>query len=139
MTCVYILRSRPVFCILKSTFAVSDQASVKQELTPIFENFRQELDRVSAHGDSAVYDALDLARSVLTNYRRDLPNLRRRIIIVSDGKDTNSESSAVEVCRALQNSRVIVDSVQVGSHSDNTLHAISVATGMYSYYQECYK
>jgi Mg-chelatase subunit ChlD len=76
-----------------------------------------------------VYDALDRARGILTNYRNDLPNLRKRIIIVTDGEDTSSESSAKEVCHALQKNRIIVDSVQVGHESDSQLHAISVATG----------
>lgn len=96
----------------------------------MFENFRLQLDRVSASGDTAVYDALDIARGVLANYRRDLPNLRKRIIIVSDGDDTSSKTPAKEVCYALQKNKVLVDSVQVGTQSNSTLHAISVATGV---------
>jgi hypothetical protein len=63
------------------------------------------------------------------NYRSDLPQLRKRIIIVTDGEDTGSEASATDVCLALQRNGIIVDSVQVGLKSDNKLHAISVATG----------
>ncbi|KAJ6517095.1 hypothetical protein DFH09DRAFT_1373692 [Mycena vulgaris] len=111
----------------------SNEASVEQELTPVFENFRERLETVDAKGDTAVYDALDSARQLLTNFRPDLPNLRRRIIIVSDGEDTNSSTSARVVCAALQKSRVIVDSVQVGTTSDPVLHAISVATGGYRF------
>lgn len=109
--------------------SVSAEASVEQELTPIFENFRQSLERSEAGGDTAIYDALDSARRMLTQYRTDLPNLRKRIIIVSDGEDTSSDASAQQVCLALQRARVIVDSVQVGPRSDPVLHAISVATG----------
>jgi len=108
---------------------VSDKASVKQELTPTFESFREQLDTVSAKGDTVVYDALDTARKMLMDYRSDLPQLRKRIIIVSDGEDTGSEASARDVCRALQTKNIIVDSVQVGNVPDNKLHAISVATG----------
>ena len=108
---------------------VSDNANVKQELTPIFESFREQLDRVSAGGDTVVYDALDAARRMLMSYRSDLPLLRKRVIIVTDGADTGSEASAKDVCYALQRDRIIVDSVQVGHKSDNKLHAISVATG----------
>ncbi|KAJ7106228.1 hypothetical protein C8R44DRAFT_805910 [Mycena epipterygia] len=111
----------------------SAEASVEQELTPIFENFRQRLNRVNAGGDTAIYEALDSARQMLTGYRPDLPNLRKRIIIVSDGEDTSSKTSAQEVCLALQRARVIVDSVQVGSWTDPVLHAISVATGGYRF------
>jgi Mg-chelatase subunit ChlD len=108
---------------------VSNKASVKQELTPVFESFRQQLDKVSAGGDTAVYDALDSARQMLVNYRSDLPKLRKRIIIVTDGSDTSSVASAREVCHALQKNSIIVDSVQVGRVPDSTLHSISIATG----------
>lgn len=111
----------------------SDKASVELELTPVFEKFREKLETVDAAGDTAVYDALDSARQVLTNFRLDLPNLRRRIIIVSDGEDTTSKSSAYHVCRLLQKGRIIVDSVQVGLKTDRVLHAISVATGGYRF------
>jgi hypothetical protein len=89
------------------------------------------LDRVSAQGDTAAYDALDLARSRLTQFRQDLPGLRRRIIIVSDGDDTNSKNMPTNVCAALQRDGIIVDSVQVGHIHNRILHAISVATGMF--------
>lgn len=76
-----------------------------------------------------MYDALDTARRILVNYRTDLPKLRKRIIVVTDGKDTSSEASAKDACLALQRNNIIVDSVQVGHRSDSKLHAISVATG----------
>lgn len=103
-------------------------------MTPLFEKFREELDRVEAQGDTAVYDALDVARSMLVNYRTDLPNLRRRIIVVSDGEDTCSKESAVEVLGALQKAKIMVDSVQVGTTVDAVLHGISVVTGWSSLY-----
>ena len=79
---------------------------------------------VSAEGDTVVYDALDTARKMLMHPWSDLPQLRKRIIIVSDGADMGSEASARDVCHALQMNN-IVDSVQVGNVPDNKLHAIS--------------
>ncbi|SJL07961.1 uncharacterized protein ARMOST_11319 [Armillaria ostoyae] len=111
----------------------SDTVCIKQELTPIFENFRRQLEDVDAKGDTSLYDALNAARSTLANYRKDLPNLRKRIIIVSDGDDNKSVSSARDVAIALQKDRVTVDSVQVGICSNVTLHKISVATNGYRF------
>ncbi|KAJ6451921.1 hypothetical protein C8R45DRAFT_1041477 [Mycena sanguinolenta] len=111
----------------------SDRASEDQELTPIFENFRQQLDRKEAGGDTSIYDALDSARRMLINYRPDLPKLKKRIIIVSDGEDTSSTTSAQEVCLSLQRAHIVVDSVQVGPRSDPVLHSMSVATGGYRF------
>ncbi|KAJ7735835.1 hypothetical protein DFH07DRAFT_967025 [Mycena maculata] len=95
----------------------SNDPTVDQDLTPVFEKFREKLESVFAEGDTAVYGALDSARQLLINYRPEQSNLRRRIIIVSDGEDTSSDISAWEVCGALQKSRIIVDSVQVGQKS----------------------
>lgn len=95
----------------------------------MFENFRKSLEEVDANGDTAVYDSLAVAKGILVDYRPDLPNLRKRIIIVSDGDDTCSKSPAYEVCADLQAKKIIVDSVQVGTKHSGMLHAISVATG----------
>ncbi|KAK0243779.1 hypothetical protein EDD85DRAFT_173202 [Armillaria nabsnona] len=111
----------------------SDTVCIKQELTPIFENFRRQLEDVDAKGDTCLYDALNAARSTLVNYRKDLPNLRKRIIVVSDGDDNKSVSSARDVAIALQKDQVTVDSVQVGTYSNVTLHKISVATNGYRF------
>ncbi|PVF92994.1 hypothetical protein CPB86DRAFT_142196 [Serendipita vermifera] len=109
------------------------KAQEEQQITPVFETFRRQLDNVSASGNTALYDALDTARSMLCKYWPDTPNLRKRIIVVSDGLDTCSKSSAHDVCHAIQKSGILVDSVQVGKVSDRTLHAISVATGGYRF------
>ncbi|PVF99226.1 hypothetical protein CPB86DRAFT_315970 [Serendipita vermifera] len=111
----------------------SGQVREEQQITPVFESFRRQLDHVSASGDTALYDALDTARSMLCKYYPEMPSLRKRIIVVSDGVDTCSKSSANEVCHAIQKNRILVDSVQVGKLSDKTLHAISVATGGYRF------
>lgn len=50
--------------------------------------------------------------------------------MVSDGEDTSSSESAVEVLAALQRDRIVVDSVQVGPTVDPALHGISVVTGV---------
>jgi hypothetical protein len=50
----------PSFVELTS-FSVSNKASADQELTPIFENFRKQLDRKEAGGDIPIYEALDSA------------------------------------------------------------------------------
>ncbi|KAF9060422.1 hypothetical protein BDP27DRAFT_1370544 [Rhodocollybia butyracea] len=112
---------------------VLGHCQVAQPLTHLFEKFREQLGRVTATGDTAVYDALDVARLQLVQYRTDLPHLRRRIIIVSDGKDTSSKQSVLEVLAGLQRDSIIVDSVQVGPTVDPALHGISVVTGGYRF------
>ncbi len=49
------------------------------------------------------------------------------------GDDNKSVSSARDVAIALQQDQVTVDSVQVGTYSNVTLHKISVATNGYRF------
>ncbi|KAG7445538.1 uncharacterized protein BT62DRAFT_1076633 [Guyanagaster necrorhizus] len=116
-----------------SSHLVSDTVGIKQELTPIFENFRRQLEDVDAKGDTYLYDAIDTARSTLVDYRKDFPSLRKRIIVLSDGDDNKSVSTARDVAIALQKDQVVVDSIQVGICSNTTLHAISVTTNGYRF------
>jgi hypothetical protein len=119
-----------VFSTDNTSPPVSDTARVAQPLTHLFEKFREQFGHVTATGDTAVYDALNVARSQLAQYRTDLPHLRRRIIIVSDGEDTSSKQSVLGVLAGLQRDRITVDSVQVGPIVDPALHGISVVTGI---------
>ncbi|KAG6898757.1 hypothetical protein C0993_004501, partial [Termitomyces sp. T159_Od127] len=107
---------------------------MRQELTPVFENFRAALDKVEARGDTAMYEALEMAHNCLVDFRRDLPGLRRRIVIVSDGETTSIGGDLMQIGCALQKDRIVVDSVQVGKSFSNSLWAFSAATGGYRFF-----
>ena len=80
----------------------STQARVHQSITDVIEDFRNSVRYSTCHGDTALWDALALARENLSGYAEKFPEVRKRIICLSDGEDTKSLYSAQEVCLALR-------------------------------------
>eukprot|EP00596_Hydrurales_sp_CCMP1899_P000130 CAMPEP_0119041168 /NCGR_PEP_ID=MMETSP1177-20130426/11357_1 /TAXON_ID=2985 /ORGANISM="Ochromonas sp, Strain CCMP1899" /LENGTH=894 /DNA_ID=CAMNT_0007007001 /DNA_START=348 /DNA_END=3032 /DNA_ORIENTATION=+ len=110
------------------------EATCACEITPFFEPFKKEVEVAHACGDTALYDALYLARGKLDDFSARFPNCRKRILCLSDGADNKSDISAVDVTIALQRSKVICDSIFIGIEDEESmLKAISVATGGYRF------
>ncbi|CAM9335653.1 unnamed protein product [Laminaria digitata] len=57
-----------------------------------------------------------------------------RVLVLSDGKDTKSDSSAHLVCNQLQKAGVLVDSVTVGAERNDCLKCLSLATSGYAFH-----
>lgn len=68
----------------------------------MIEDFRNSVRYTNCHGDTALWDALELARENLLAYAEKFPEAKKRIICLSDGEDTKSLHSKEEVCHALR-------------------------------------
>lgn len=109
------------------------------KLTAAYESFRDSVKDVTEDGDTCLFDALHKAGSLLKKWQmqqmsrpaRNLPEPKLRIVALSDGKDTSSEKDAIEVARFLCSSKIVVDSVLIGTETDSRLHRISKASGGY--------
>ncbi|KDQ55403.1 hypothetical protein JAAARDRAFT_37425 [Jaapia argillacea MUCL 33604] len=107
---------------------------IKQEITMIKENFRDQIRHVEADGDTPLIDSLSMAESMLTQYKREHPSARLRIVCLTDGVDVGSKAEPHAVCAKLQRGRIKLDSVNFqGPSGDLSLHAIAVATTGYSF------
>ncbi|KAL4244045.1 hypothetical protein ABKN59_010555 [Abortiporus biennis] len=105
-----------------------------QKLTLLKEAFRDSVRSVSPDGDTPLFDSLAVAHSMLESFKRENPSATLRVICLTDGDDVGSHCQAWEVTAKLQRSKVIVDSLIVQNDGgSNLLHAISVATGGYSF------
>ncbi|KAL1608137.1 hypothetical protein SLS60_003076 [Paraconiothyrium brasiliense] len=109
-------------------------ASLTQKITHAIENFRHELNSIRASGDTALWDALSLARDSLTQYATIYPKARLRIICISDGEDNKSKQMVHEVAAALVHDRITVDSFCLGSAEMRELQAVSYLTGGYKFH-----
>jgi len=103
--------------------------SFSQEL----EEFKEVLDDVVPGGDTRVWDALEMARVELDNFTTEWPKCAKRIIVLSDGTDTKSEIKAYKVASKLQRSNIIVDSIQIGTESNDQLHSLAKSSGGLSF------
>lgn len=108
-----------------------------RKLTEAFESFKRAVDSTEPSGTTRLYDALETARRELDAFVNGLATappegVIKRIIVLTDGEDTNSTIQAHEVSAALQRDGVVVDSVVIGSELKDIsteLRAISIATG----------
>ena len=99
-------------------------------LTDAFESFlKDHVLTAKASGETALWDALEAARTELNWFCAAFPKCRKRILCLTDGDDTYSaRTTAAAVCQSLQKDDVVVDSILLMT-GNRQLKAISVATG----------
>lgn len=104
---------------------------VTQHVTGIVENFRHSLNEMTAQGDTALWDALALASDQLEQHSRVHPQAAKRIVCLSDGRDTKSKRQSDEICRKLLQRNTVLDSFSLGNEDNKELRAVSYLTGGY--------
>ncbi|KAH7087509.1 hypothetical protein FB567DRAFT_346883 [Paraphoma chrysanthemicola] len=106
-------------------------ASVSQDITNAVENFRHQLNNMSAKGDTAVWDSLALAHDQLQHYGDKYPTAKLRVICISDGEDNKSKQNVVDVTSRLRRQNILVDSFCLGNALNDDLMTVSHLTGGY--------
>ena len=102
-------------------------------ITRFYDDFMRSLDRVAVSGDTCLFDAVDMARLKLEEYCSNL-QCKKRIIVLSDGNDTNSRMKVEAITKLLINSDITVDSFLIGKTSKmSEIRACSIATGGYNF------
>ncbi|KIX92666.1 uncharacterized protein Z520_11695 [Fonsecaea multimorphosa CBS 102226] len=104
-----------------------------QWLTGAVENVREAVDAIDAGGNTALWDALVLAANHLISQSQSYPGIKKRIICISDGRDTGSVCKAEEVCGKLFQHRIVVDSIALPGEDTRALRTISHLTGGYKF------
>ena len=102
------------------------EVEVACPFTPLFDKFKKSVDSASAGGDTRLWDAVDRARQDLAALvggtdpggGRCYPACLKRVLVLSDGKDTKSSLEAFAVARQCRDERVVVDAVSLG-HDEN--------------------
>jgi len=110
-------------------------------LSPVFEDFRDKVDEAHTSGDTRLYDAIDSAAHHLEEWKRKKgsavdPDVKLRILVLSDGADTKSTQLAWKVAARLQRSAVTLDAIMIGDERDRNLHCIAKASGGYVFAPE---
>jgi uncharacterized protein YegL len=108
-------------------------ASLTQEVTHAIENFRHQLNNIQASGDTALWDAIALARDTLLQYATKYPKAKLRIICLSDGTDTNSKQQVHSIALGLIRDHITVDSFCLGNVDNSDLQSLSHLTGGYKF------
>jgi len=104
-------------------------------ITRFYDDFIRSLEKTSVNGDTSLFDAVEIARLKLEEYCSN-QNLqcRKRIIVLSDGNDTNSSIKVEQLTKLLINCDITVDSFLIGKTSKSSeIRACSIATGGYNF------
>ncbi|XP_077977751.1 uncharacterized protein LOC144433317 [Glandiceps talaboti] len=92
--------------------------TVVEEFTEAFESFKQNVNELVAVGQTRMYDAIVNAVSQLDEIGVTYPNCTKRILCLTDGEDQGSKTTYLKTAKALQASKVCLDSVLVGYGND---------------------
>ncbi|KAK0652494.1 hypothetical protein B0T16DRAFT_387747 [Cercophora newfieldiana] len=106
-----------------------------QKLSPVIENFRSTIQKLEHGGDTALWDALALARDQIQEYSAAYPDAKKRILCISDGMDTKSKvHTASELWKLLSADDIVVDSFCLGSDDNDDLRTVSYLTHGYKFH-----
>lgn len=112
----------------------SSEATVQTPISHVIENFRKATNGLSANGNTALFDALALARDQLVEYGMKYPDAKKRIICISDGADTSSKTNTAQsVAWGMLQDRISVDSICLGREDNRAMRAISHILGCYKF------
>ncbi|KAH3762366.1 ubiquitin-conjugating enzyme E2 [Pelomyxa schiedti] len=118
----------------------SDEPSLECDITPLFEEFRSQVESAAATGNTALFSAINLAASTLNTFAEIRPKCTKRILCLTDGEDTCSKELPHEIANLLQTSNIILDSIMICEGGKNHgLHAVCKATGGLSFVPESLK
>src|ERR1700761_8761300 len=88
---------------------------VTMGVSHVLENFRRATNDMRAKGDTALWDALAIAKDQLIEYGKKYPAAKKRIICISDGEDTKSATNKPdEICWRLREVEIAVDTISLG-------------------------
>lgn len=114
------------------TFETSPNLTMK--VSHVMENFRRATQNMKDKGDTALWDALALAKDQLVEYSKKYGEAKKRIICISDGEDTKSATNkADDLCYRLREANIVVDTIALGDENSADLRTISNLLGGYSF------
>lgn len=115
------------------TFSSRAQIAVKQELTPVHLNFEDQMEDIKSQSSTALFDGLDKSQQMLCELKKMHPEVKCRIILLTDGEDNASTCLPETVARNLFSNNIVLDSVVIGTNSTRDLFKISRMTGGYAF------
>lgn len=133
----------------------NNEVELACDFTGTYEVFREAVDDASPSGDTRLYDCLGRAADELIRFTDSLnagsvPTAgtsdgngdgdgsggsvaKRRIICLSDGKDTKSTIKAHSVAKKIREAGIVCDSVSIGDDLDDILRGLVAATGGFAF------
>lgn len=103
-------------------------------LTPLFEVFRDHVDKAYADGGTNLYGAINTAGHLLVNFKLKHEKASLRILCFTDGEDTLRTVNPEPCAATLRMNGIILDAIMIGEGKNNEiLRAIAKSTGGYAF------
>ena len=115
------------------TFSNNYLVSTRQPLTTLHLDFKDQLDNINASGSTAIFDALERAKTMLVNVKQQYPQTKCRIILLTDGGDNDSTILPSVVSTNLHHAKIVLDAVVIGSSKTADLFKLAKVTGGYAF------
>lgn len=113
----------------------SSHAEVVMSISHVLENFRRASNELEAGGDTALWDALALAGDQIEQYAARFPSAKKRVVVISDGRDTKSvTNTSRSITKNLLLKGISVDSVSLGDEDNTDLRTLSYLLGSYRFH-----
>lgn len=113
----------------------SSHAQVAMPISHVLENFRRATNRLYGDGDTALWDALALAGDQIEQYASRFPGAKKRVVVISDGRDTKSSTNTSRsIASNLLRKGISVDSVSIGDEDNTDLRTLSYLLGSYRFH-----
>lgn len=110
------------------------EPEIETSLSRVRSEFKTKLENARADGcGTAIFDAILTAHEMLETLKVHHPTTRLRIIALTDGEDNSSDVLPVDVCEALYDSNIVLDSIVIGTQETDDLFKISKYTGGYAF------
>ncbi|KAI7773336.1 hypothetical protein LA080_011214 [Diaporthe eres] len=104
-------------------------------ISHVLENFRRATNELKGGGDTALWDALALAGDQIEQYASRFPNAKKRIVVISDGRDTKSITNTSHgITSNLLQKGISADSVSLGDEDNTDLRTPSYLLGSYRFH-----
>ncbi|KAJ2902162.1 uncharacterized protein MKZ38_000960 [Zalerion maritima] len=111
----------------------SSQVKMVQPLTQIQPRFRNGLADMGVGGATSMHDALDTAANMLMEEMDAFPRSRRRIIVLTDGRDNSSHKGAPNVAFKLRDVGILLDALVLPPARTDDLFKVCRITGGYAF------
>jgi hypothetical protein len=111
----------------------SQSVTISQPLTPILLNFQNRLDGTAASGPTAIFDAIHDAKTMLMNLKARHPDMKTRIVVLTDGEDNSSVTYPWDICRDLYSTDIVLDAIVIGTNLTSDLFKLAKHTGGYAF------
>ena len=115
------------------TFSDMSNTRVRQNITGNLEHFEKKLDGISTNGMTAIWDALHMAKDLLVAHKSGQRDLKRRIVLLTDGENTEWSISPDKVCSELYSNDIVLDAIVIGTDTTADLFRIAKHTGGYAF------